>query len=691
MLSQGSFWKRASENSNNLILGFLVLLFSCSHFIGFSQATLPLSRSIWDAGAPTGWTDNGTSAYTTTFACTGSNSGQLNSTGDYYQIFFSSAPDQLTFTLKGASFSGGTFTVEESVDGVTWSTLSTFTSITSSCNKHTYSLACDTRYVRFFYSNKDLGNIAIDDVSITSGPGCTPCSGCSINNAGLTSVSCNNNSTNDITTDDRITFSLNPTGCDLSSTYTVSVSGGAATSISPTSASYGGPTNFTLNSGSAGGGNVTVTITDASGASCFMDIVVGDPGSCSGVMPSACAKIIQFQVDPETGNNGSDFNTGEFIQICNICTGDVDISCFVLCFTANNSGVRRGECIRIPDNTILAPGECYLMGGNGTTGSGADWTTAEATLDLNWHTCGCYIHTDPSSTPGEFVGVLNDGGEDITLFDASGNIHSAITYASGGGASYSQTVNIPSGSGCGAVDVTIPPTSTHTNIGSTPSGTSDDEGWYFDCTTQSWVFANHDTSDAHADLFPNMTYDCPLITLLSETTITLGSKINDNHNELFWYTLDETNVEFYVLEKSENGKDFSIVQNIASNNSGKYSYNDYFISSMQFYRVVVSYLDGSKQISKLEIITRDSKQSFGVSNIHPNPANTSFSFNFELLDRGTSVEFKMYNILGELILVQSLNSSQLVNLPSDDLESGIYYLVFSNGSEQQSHKLLIQH
>jgi len=52
------------------VLFFLPVAFDC-----FSQASLPVTRTIWNAGAPTGWTDSGTSSYTSSFACTGNNMG----------------------------------------------------------------------------------------------------------------------------------------------------------------------------------------------------------------------------------------------------------------------------------------------------------------------------------------------------------------------------------------------------------------------------------------------------------------------------------------------------------------------------------------------------------------------------------------------------------------------------------------
>ena len=104
------------------------------------------------------------------------------------------------------------------------------------------------------------------------------CPSCQITGAGLTNIQCDDNNTPSNDTDDLITFNLNPSGNDLATSYSVSVSTGT---INPLNANYGAPTAFSLNNGSAGNGNVTVTITDNDDPNCTFQVVINDPGSCS--------------------------------------------------------------------------------------------------------------------------------------------------------------------------------------------------------------------------------------------------------------------------------------------------------------------------------------------------------------------------------------------------------------------------
>ncbi len=101
--------------------------------------------------------------------------------------------------------------------------------------------------------------------------------GCLISDIGLSNIACNRNGTPANTTDDYITFFLNPTGTGTGGTYNVSVSSGT---VSPTSASYGTATSFQLQVGSVGNGDVTVTVTDATTSGCAASGIVSDPIVC---------------------------------------------------------------------------------------------------------------------------------------------------------------------------------------------------------------------------------------------------------------------------------------------------------------------------------------------------------------------------------------------------------------------------
>ncbi len=118
---------------------------------------------------------------------------------------------------------------------------------------------------------------------------------CNITSAALSNVQCNNNATPSIKTDDYISFSLNPTGVLLGSTYTISSNNGGI--VTPSSGSYGISTNFRLQNGSADNlTTYTITITDISGAPCQITVNIGPISSCSYCPTPNC-----FGVDVKKG------------------------------------------------------------------------------------------------------------------------------------------------------------------------------------------------------------------------------------------------------------------------------------------------------------------------------------------------------------------------------------------------------
>jgi hypothetical protein len=151
--------------------------------------------------------------------------------------------------------------------------------------------------------------------TVDNGPNVLSCSNamCDLASAGLTDVHCeNNNETFNDDTDDYIWFQLNPTGTDLGSGYDVSVSSGSVLldgNTAPDNVPYGNSRFFRLQAGSAGGGNVTVTITDDDDPNCTIDVLIVDPGPCSDE-PCEITEVIEADIacedDEQTPGNPND-------------------------------------------------------------------------------------------------------------------------------------------------------------------------------------------------------------------------------------------------------------------------------------------------------------------------------------------------------------------------------------------------
>jgi endonuclease I len=148
----------------------LTALFSLMTFFVIAQTTLPTSWSFTTTTFPTGWTSNSILYYT------GSGNtppaAKLDATGDWIQIYFSGTPGALSYFITGNSFVGGTFDIDESVNGTTWTNMRSFNDVSMPAGTYiqfTDNPQATSHYVRFYYTNKNQGNVGLDDVNLLAG------------------------------------------------------------------------------------------------------------------------------------------------------------------------------------------------------------------------------------------------------------------------------------------------------------------------------------------------------------------------------------------------------------------------------------------------------------------------------------------------------------------------------------------
>ena len=96
---------------------------------------------------------------------------KFNTTGDWLLLHFVDAPGILTFDTKGNGSStdpwAGTFTVQTSVDGENYTELASYTDLTSTLQSEEFELAANVRYIKWVYTEKVLGNVALGNIVVT--------------------------------------------------------------------------------------------------------------------------------------------------------------------------------------------------------------------------------------------------------------------------------------------------------------------------------------------------------------------------------------------------------------------------------------------------------------------------------------------------------------------------------------------
>jgi hypothetical protein len=149
---------------------------------------------------------------------------------------------------------------------------------------------------------------------------------------------------------------------------------------------------------------------------------------------NAQGRVVVNEFMPWSGCN----TTSEFIELMNFGPGPMNIGCYI---------VTNGQySVTIPPNTIIQPGEYYVLSGQNTLSQPCGNIDSTVTVDLNWTTCNCT--NVPIPTTGD--GFMKNGGasnEKIVLLDPNLNVLDAVSRSSTPSSSVSITTASISG-GC---------------------------------------------------------------------------------------------------------------------------------------------------------------------------------------------------------------------------------------------------
>lgn len=148
----------AMDDETNLVYSNLVTVSQAGYVIDY--ATLPFEWNDDDTTSPQGVTNSGVGTYTSTPKL------KFDGTGDYLILKINERPGTLTFDIKGNSFSGGTFNVQTSEDGVTYTDLETYTELGNTQNEEFNNLGENVRYIKWIYTEKVSGNVALGNIAL---------------------------------------------------------------------------------------------------------------------------------------------------------------------------------------------------------------------------------------------------------------------------------------------------------------------------------------------------------------------------------------------------------------------------------------------------------------------------------------------------------------------------------------------
>ena len=90
----------------------------------------------------------------------------FDTTADELVLKINEAASKLSFDIKGNNFSDGTFKVQTSVDGESFTDLETYTEL-GATQTETFALDVDIRYIKWIYTEKASGNVGLGNIKVT--------------------------------------------------------------------------------------------------------------------------------------------------------------------------------------------------------------------------------------------------------------------------------------------------------------------------------------------------------------------------------------------------------------------------------------------------------------------------------------------------------------------------------------------
>jgi hypothetical protein len=176
-------------------------------------------------------------------------------------------------------------------------------------------------------------------------------------------------------------------------------------------------------------------------------------------------------------------------------------------------------------------------------------------------------------------------------------------------------------------------------------------------------------------------------TTLPVSFIGFGSRQTSKGVELIWNVSGERNVQFYFVERSSTGADFTKLGEVAANNATAYSFLDNQpIAGMTFYRIKEVDIDGK---SKYSPVVRLNLERNIALRAYPSPATTEVTIEHSATDKGTISITTADGRIVKQIDVKPQMTQSFIN--TSTLKAGLYVVRFVGADgKAQTTKLIKQ-
>lgn len=166
--------------------------------------------------------------------------------------------------------------------------------------------------------------------------------------------------------------------------------------------------------------------------------------------------------------------------------------------------------------------------------------------------------------------------------------------------------------------------------------------------------------------------------LLSIDLLHFDVMMAENFNKIYWATSSERDNNYFIVERSYDGKNFESIGKVdgAGNSTDvlNYSFIDYNMKSgVVYYRLKQVDFDGSTDKSKIISVERNAENQLSV---FPNPVNDVLTIELTVTSVMENNVIEITGVDGALIKEITLQNSgfQKIEIPVNELASGVYFI-----------------
>ena len=161
------------------------------------------------------------------------------------------------------------------------------------------------------------------------------------------------------------------------------------------------------------------------------------------------------------------------------------------------------------------------------------------------------------------------------------------------------------------------------------------------------------------------------ISLLSFTGNSYG-----NVNKLYWKIIQDITIDHFVLQRSNDGKNFKTIANIntleTTNEMASYSFDDQLpFAGKNFYRLIILDKSGKQTLSDIVLLYMKDSDTFRIE-ASPNPVNGELSIK-TVGDSDGQGKLEIYDMIGHLIKILNVNQAETI-LDMNKWENGMYLI-----------------